>query len=71
MSARTDLCGAISNDRPYRDLTERSGHKSFQISGFWADYGQLAPYPSLAVRARNGRVADYTCSISTLRLGSC
>jgi hypothetical protein len=32
--------GAISNDRPYRDLTEQCGHKTFQISGFWADYGQ-------------------------------
>ena len=30
---------AISNDRPYRDLTEQCGHKTFQISGFWADYG--------------------------------
>jgi hypothetical protein len=40
-------------------LTERCGHKTFQISGFWADYGQPAPYPSLAVRARNGRVADH------------
>ena len=36
--------GAISNDRPYRDLTEQCGHKTFQISGFWADYGQTAPY---------------------------
>jgi hypothetical protein len=32
--------GAISNDRPYRDLTEQCGHETFQISGFWADYGQ-------------------------------
>src|SRR4030081_1897312 len=40
-------------------LTEQCGHKTFQISGFWADYGQSAPYPSLAVRARNGRVADH------------
>jgi hypothetical protein len=36
--------GAISNDRPYRDLTEQCGHKTFQISGFWADYGQTTPY---------------------------
>jgi hypothetical protein len=40
-------------------LTEQRGHKTFQISGVWADYGQSAPYPSLAVRARNGRVADH------------
>jgi hypothetical protein len=40
-------------------LTEQCGHKTFQIFGFWADYGQPAPYPSLAVRARNGRVADH------------
>jgi hypothetical protein len=25
-------------------LTERYEHKTFQISGFWADYGQSAPY---------------------------
>jgi len=36
--------GAISNDRPYRDLTEQCGHETFQISGFWADDGQTAPY---------------------------
>src|SRR5882757_8069664 len=41
-------------------------YRTFQISGFWADYGQSAPYPSLAVRARNGRVADYTGAIRWL-----
>jgi len=25
-------------------LTEQCGHETFQISGFWADYGQTAPY---------------------------
>ncbi|MDT7814056.1 MAG: hypothetical protein QOJ42_3972, partial [Acidobacteriaceae bacterium] len=24
-------------------LTEQCGHKTFQISGFWADYGQTEP----------------------------
>jgi hypothetical protein len=41
MSARTDLCGAISNDRPYRDLTERS---SYNDKPKLPDYGQTAPY---------------------------
>ncbi|HEY6767087.1 MAG TPA: hypothetical protein VI386_20190, partial [Candidatus Sulfotelmatobacter sp.] len=31
---------------------------SFRTSEFGAVDGQTAPYPSLAVRARNGRVAD-------------
>ena len=26
-------------------LTEQCGHKTFQISGFWAVDGQTAPYP--------------------------
>ncbi len=26
-------------------LTEQSGHKTFQISGFWADYRQFGSYP--------------------------
>ncbi len=25
-------------------LTEQCGHETFQISGFWADYGQSEPY---------------------------
>jgi hypothetical protein len=25
-------------------LTEQCGHEPFEISGFWADYGQSAPY---------------------------
>jgi hypothetical protein len=29
------------------------------ICSSWADNGQTFPYPWLAVRARNGRVADH------------
>ena len=32
----------------------------FELEAAQVDYGQTAPYPSLAVRARNGRVADHT-----------
>jgi hypothetical protein len=39
-------------------LTE-CGHETFKISEFWANDGQSFPYPSLVVRARNGRVADH------------
>jgi hypothetical protein len=38
-------------------LVDFPSYRTLQISEFWADYGQTAPYP-LAVRARNGRVAD-------------
>jgi hypothetical protein len=47
-------------------LTEQCGHKTFQISGFWEDYGQLPPYPSLAVWACNGRVADKSTGTDAL-----
>jgi len=35
--------GQIANS-----LTEQCGHETFQISGFWADYGLSAPYCLLA-----------------------
>jgi hypothetical protein len=38
-------------------LTE---HSSYTDKSKLPDDGQPAPYPSLAVRARNGRVADYS-----------
>jgi hypothetical protein len=43
-------------------VIKRSRYESedFQSAGFRASYGQHAPYPSLAVRARNGRVADFS-----------
>jgi hypothetical protein len=43
--------GAISNDRPYRDLTEQCGPMAFLISGFWADYGLTEDYPVALVRS--------------------
>ena len=30
-------------------LTEKCGHKTFQVSGFWADYGQSGSNPQLAI----------------------
>jgi hypothetical protein len=54
--------------RPFEHFTEQCGHKIFEISGFWANYGQPAPYPSLAVRARNGRVADHPDTMRTNHL---
>ena len=35
---------------------------------FLANDGQPAPYPSLAVQARNGRVADHTAKHSAFHL---
>jgi len=35
------LIGRLSPPTP---LTEQCGHETFQISGFWADDGQTAPY---------------------------
>jgi len=32
------------SDSPANSLTEQWGHDTFQISEFWADYGQTAPY---------------------------
>ena len=66
--------GAISNDRPYRDLTEQCGRMAFLISGFWADYGQTAPY-DLLLRPESpyGRgaldLAIETAPIQVARLG--
>jgi hypothetical protein len=40
----------------------------FFVSALLLVDGQPAPYPSLAVRARNGRVADDTVACSLLNL---
>jgi hypothetical protein len=41
--------GLILDEREIAEaLTERCGHKTFQISWFWAYDGQPAPYPPLA-----------------------
>src|SRR6266851_703068 len=55
-------------------LTEQCGHKTFQISGFWADYGQTAPY-CLLLRPESPYghgaldLAIETASIQGARLG--
>jgi hypothetical protein len=36
--------GILDSRKIANSLTERCGHKTFQISGFWADYGLSAPY---------------------------
>jgi hypothetical protein len=44
-------CGqsAISRSRIIANSpTEQCGHNTFQISGFWADYGQSEPYTPFA-----------------------
>jgi hypothetical protein len=43
---------------PITQRALRGAFEDLQSSGFWADYGQPAPYPSLTVRARNVRVGD-------------
>jgi hypothetical protein len=37
-------------------LTEQCEHETFQISGFWADDGQTAPY--CPIRIGSDRLAD-------------
>jgi hypothetical protein len=42
----TDQLVQIANS-----LTEQCGHKTFQISGFWADYGQPGSYAVVPVKS--------------------
>src|ERR1700688_952635 len=56
------LSGSDWEAKPHLSINHRCTHRTlraeFWTSEFWASDGQTAPYPSLAVRARNGRVAD-------------
>jgi N-acetylneuraminic acid mutarotase len=50
----------VKVDSDTTNLTKTIGIGRLSIFRFRASHGQTAPYPSLAVQARNGRVADYT-----------
>jgi hypothetical protein len=53
--------GQAGDKSPRHSSTGTGGET--QASELRANHGQPAPYPSLAVRARNGRVADNTPTI--------
>jgi len=46
-------------------LTEQCGHKTFQISGFWADDGQTAPYYLLLRPESPCRLGELELAIET------
>jgi hypothetical protein len=52
------LIGGLNERKIANSLTERCGHKTFQISVFWADYGQTAPYRSSSDSDWSGGVSQ-------------